>query len=360
MALQAQLLQKMLQGDGIATVLFQSNFSLPKRLQFLERLPGVRTLVRSILIWSKLRKQVREVEVVHVLAASWLYFFLVVYPAVIVGRLSRKHVVLNYRGGEAGRFFQYWGWAAKPIFKLADVVTAPSEFLARVIGASMGVPVAIVSNILNTSIFKYHQRQAFKPRLLVARHLEKIYDIETVLKAFGRIQERYPDASLLIAGTGSLEKHLRQQAAAWGLRNATFLGPVAQHDLPALHDQCDIFLNASRVDNFPGALLEASAAGLVVISTCAGGIPFIYQHDRSALLVEPGDAEGLARAVETVLESPTLALRLTANALDLVRGCDWKQVRRSLYTAYRFPIPNTAEDNAVLVGANWDRPRGGM
>jgi glycosyltransferase involved in cell wall biosynthesis len=337
MALQGSLLARLLREDGHSVVYFPSNLQFPKWLSFVDRVPGLRTAVRHLLTWWKLWKQVRSVEVVHVLAASWLYFFAVVAPATIVGKCRGKRVILNYRGGDADRFFRHWGRAARPIMQMADVITAPSQFLANLIRHYFGRPVTIVSNILDGSAFRFRERERIAPRLVVARQLEKIYDIESVLRAFGAIQKRYPNASLAVAGTGSEEKRLRALAGDWNLRNATFLGHVAHRDLPAIYDQYDIFLNASRVDNFPGALLEASAAGLVLVSTAPGGIPFMYEHGKNALLVTPGDWEGLARNVELVLESPALARQLALAGTDVVRSCEWAAVRESIYDTYGLP-----------------------
>jgi len=336
MAIQARLLEKLLRQEGIEVEFFPSNLPFPAWLRGFERVPCVRTVIRSALIALRLWGAVRRAEVVHVLAASWVYFFAVAYPAVIYSRLQGKRVVLNYRAGDAARFFRQFGWAVKPIVKMASEVTAPSDFLARVMRDTFHVPVGIVRNILDSSVFRYRKRTAIRPSLLVTRHLELIYDVETGLKAFRKVQEHYPEASLWIAGTGSQEQRLRELADGWNLKNVHFLGHVAHTDLPAVYEQCDILLNSSRVDNFPGALLEASGAGLVVVSTCAGGIPFMYQNGKSALLVEPGDWEGLARSVELVLQTPGLGESLAAEAVTLVRECDWKEVRRALYKAYGF------------------------
>ena len=194
---------------------------------------------------------------------------------------------------------------------MADVVTDPSQFLASVIQRHFGISVVIVSNILDHSIFRFRERPAVRPRLVVARQLEEIYDIESVLKAFREIQERHPDACPAVAGTGSQEGRLRALSREWGLRGVSFLGHVAHDDLPRLYAEYDIFINASRVDNFPGALVEASAAGLALVTTAAGGIPFMYEHEKDALLAPPGNWQALADAVETLLESPALARRLT-------------------------------------------------
>ena len=334
MALQAELLAKLLREDGHAVSYFASNFEFPAGLRFVNRIPGVRTLMRHLLIWPKLWRQAARVEVAHVFAASWLYFFAAAAPAVMVGKILGKRVILNYRGGDAERFFARWGFAVKTVMRMADVVTAPSQFLASVIHRHFGIPVVIVSNILDHSIFRFRERPAIRPRLVVARQLEEIYDIESVLKAFRDIQERHPDACLAVAGTGSQEGRLRALSREWGLRGASFLGHVAHDDLPRLYAEYDIFINASRVDNFPGALVEASAAGLALVTTAAGGIPYMYEHERDALLAPPGDWQALADAVETLLESPALARRLTRSGLAVARSCDWRSVRQGIYATY--------------------------
>lgn len=334
MALQVGLLEKFLRRDGLTVLFLPSNFSLPKCLGSLSRIAGVRTLLRGVLIWVKLWLQIGQVEVVHVLAASGLYFFLVVCPAIVIGRILNRRIVLNYRGGGAEQFFNRFGWAVRPFFETATVVTAPSDFLADLIHRSFHVPVEIVPNVVDLSTFRYRQRTRIRPKLLVTRHLEKIYDIESVLRAFGVVQEHHQDATLCIAGTGREESYLHRLVPVLGLRNVQFLGHVAQRDLPAICDQCDIFVNASRVDNFPGALLEASAAGLPVVSTCAGGIPFIYEHKKNALLSEPGDWQGLAAAVELVITSPALAMQLSIEGSALAQKCDWEQVSQALYRSY--------------------------
>ena len=348
MALQARLLERMLISDGCAVLFLPANPSLPDWLGWLNRMPGVSTALRALLIWGRFWKLAREVDVIHVLAASWVYFFLVVYPTVLLGRLRGSRIVVNYRGGEAGKFFKWWGWAVKPVFYLADVVTAPSEFLAELIRNRFRVDVRIVPNILDNAEFRYRARARFQPRLLVTRHLEKIYDVESVLRAFGLVQKTYPQARLWIAGTGSQRESLQRLVSTWNLQNVHFFGFVARRDLPGICDECDILINASRVDNFPGALLEASAAGLVVVSTAAGGIPVMYQHEKTAMLVEPGDWHGLGLSVLKVLESPSLASNLATQAEALAKKCAWTEVRKSLYAAYGFSGVEADRTNSFM------------
>ena len=144
---------------------------------------------------------------------------------------------------------------------------------------------------------------------------------------------RHAEALLTVAGTGSQEGRLRELATAWKL-DVNFVGHVQHDDLPALYNDHDIFINASRVDNFPGALVEASASGLAIVSTSPGGIPFMYRHEKDALLVEPGDWQGLADAAERLLASDALARLLISNSLAVARACEWTAVRREVYASY--------------------------
>ncbi len=346
--LQAELLTEGMRQDGVAVSLLPSNPPFPAGLRACAKIPGLRTLLRSAVFCRQLWRRLPGVEVVHVLACSWVYFFFIVWPAVILSRVRRKRIVINYHGGQADHFLGRYGRLAKPVFRLAHVVTAPSGFLAKVLRSRLGVPVEIVPNIVDLTAFSYRERKMPAPRMLVTRHLEKLYGIETVLRAFREVQSRYAEASLRIAGTGAQESYLRGLATNWELRNVHFLGYVPYAELPAIYEQCDILLNASRADNFPGSLVEAAAAGLVVVSTGVGGIPYIFEDGESALLVEPGDWNALAGAILRVLEEPGLALRLARAALEQCRGYDWKNVRPLLYKAYGFERqPSRGREGAV-------------
>lgn len=334
MALQAELLQRKLGEDGIPTEVLGYNQPLPRGLRIFDGVPAIRTLLRSVRFCFQFWRRAQNSEIVHVLAASWLYFFLVVAPAVFLGRLLRKRIVLNYRAGNAETFLKRCAWLARPVFLLAHVVTAPSGFLANVISRRFGLRVAIVPNVIEFSKFRFRERSSLRPKLLVTRHLEPLYDVECVLRAFHQIQSVYPAASLWIAGTGSQEASLRSLSQNLRLKNVEFLGYIAHDRLPDLYDQCDILLNASRVDNFPASLLEASAAGLAVVSTNAGGIPCIYKNKKDALLVPLGDWQEMAASVKRLLSDGKLARRLLSDSSQMCRQCDWPAVREILYTVY--------------------------
>jgi glycosyltransferase involved in cell wall biosynthesis len=102
-----------------------------------------------------------------------------------------------------------------------------------------------------------------------------------------------------------------------------FAGPVPNESVAQVLSEHDIFLNTTNVDNTPVSVIEAMASGLPVVSTNVGGIPYLLEHGKTALLVKSGDSEGMAAAVKTVLTEPDVALRLRTNGRQLAESFDW-------------------------------------
>src|SRR6185503_12834636 len=104
-------------------------------------------------------------------------------------------------------------------------------------------------------------------------------------------------------------------ASSLQLRNTEFTGRV-EHDLATnLYDTADVFLNGSSIDNQPLSILEAFASGLPVVSTNAGGIPFMVEHEVNALLSPVGDERKIAENVLRLMADQQLASTLIKNGL---------------------------------------------
>ena len=132
-----------------------------------------------------------------------------------------------------------------------------------------------------------------------------------------------------------------------GLRNVTFVGRVRPEEMPALYDRADVYLMSPDIDNMPNSVIEAYAAGLPVVSSDAGGVPYIVDHERTGLLVPRDDDAALAEAALRVLHEPGLALRLAdAARAEVLSRYTWDAVRdawTSLYHALaRVPAARAA------------------
>ncbi len=335
---QAAALVQSLAADGVQVRFVPIDTALPTGLRWLRRLPGVRTLVNQILYWPRLWPLAR-VDVVHAFSASYWSFLLAPLPAMLIGRVFDKRVILHYHSGEAEDHLARWGVLVHPWLKLADEIVVPSEYL-RAVFARHGYRATVIANIVDVSAFVYRDRDLTRPRFLSTRNLEPYYDVETTIQAFARIQARVPDATLAVAGIGSREPALRALADRLGLRGVNFLGRVEPDDMPTLCDGAEIFLNASIVDNQPVSILEAFAAGLPVVTTPTGAIGEMVRHGQTGLIVPPRDPEAMAAAALELLCRPAWARALAAQARQVVAAYRWVAVRDAWAEAYAPAVPS--------------------
>jgi glycosyltransferase involved in cell wall biosynthesis len=188
------------------------------------------------------------------------------------------------------------------------------------------------------------------------RNFQALYNVPCVLRAFAAIQARIPDARLIVIGDGPERAHVHETARHLALRNVEFVGAVRPTDMGHWYDQADVYLNASDIDNMPNSIIEAFACGLPVVTSRAGGIPYVVEHERNGLLVDCGDHEGLAAAAMRMLHEPALAQRVIAEGLrDVEQQYTWEAVSDRWATLYR-DLVRAPEVEAVEPAQQDDAP----
>lgn len=311
----ARLLARLQTLPALEVSFLPINPRLPGILRALQQVKYVRTIVTTLAFVATLCRRVPRADVLHIFSPSYWAFLLGPAPAILIGKLFRKRVLLNYHSGEAEDHLRRWRRTAVPLLRRTHRIVVPSEFLVDVF-QTFGLDAHAIPNFVEIESIPHRERSRLRPALLSNRNLEPHYNVACVLHAFARIREAHPDAELVIAGEGSERKGLEALAAQLGLQNATFRGQVDPSAMGAFYDAADVYVNASDIDNMPLSILEAQAAGLPVVTTKAGGIPYMVEHERTGLLVDQGDAQGLTEAVQRLLEDPFLVERLTHAARE--------------------------------------------
>lgn len=324
MATQTRQLAELLSSARALVTLVQSN--APYRPSFVGRWPGVRALARLAPYLLALWRAAGRCDVMHLMANSGWSWHLFAAPAIWIAWLRGVPVVVNYRGGEAGPFLARSERLVRWSMRRASRLVVPSGFLRELFGR-YGYRVEVVPNIVDLERFSPGDSRPTAPLLLVARNLEPLYDNATALRAFAIVREQWPDARLTVAGSGPQEASLKALAADLGVAEAVhFCGRIDRDQMAELLRCSHVALNPSLADNMPNAVLEALASGVPVVSTDVGGIPFVVRHEETALLVPPGDAKAMAQAVLRVLGDESLAQRLAAAGLQLVRQFTWDRI----------------------------------
>lgn len=311
------------------------NPRLPGPIRLLQRVKYLRTVATSIAYIGSLLRRLRRYDVVHAFSASYWSFLLAPLPAMAVGRLMRCGVVLNYRSGEADDHLRRWRLTAVPGMRLAHEIVVPSGYLVAVF-REHGLPASAISNFVEVERLPSRDRARPSPIFLSNRNFEPLYNVACTLRAFGRIQREVPHARLIVVGGGSQATQLSGLAAELGLRNVEFRGQLPPDQMGTVYDEADVYLNSPNIDNMPGSILEAFAAGLPVVSTEAGGIPYIVRHGENGLLVPCDDDAALAAAALRMLREPGLAARLSRAArAECLERYVWPVVQREWVRLYQ-------------------------
>ena len=141
--------------------------------------------------------------------------------------------------------------------------------------------------------------------------------LETILRAFTILREY--DANLYLVAAGP-ETHESQvlQASYNDMPGVINLGAVSHQEKVMLLNACDVLLLPSTAEAFGIVFLEAWAVKKPVIGARSGAIPAVIAEEEDGLLIEPGDAEGLARQIKRLINDPALKIRLGAKGYEKV------------------------------------------
>jgi glycosyltransferase involved in cell wall biosynthesis len=221
----------------------------------------------------------------------------------MLGRLARVPLIIgNCRGGGAPRQ-QY----ERRLWPLAHHILCNSQAIQGVLTDSCGVPATRLTTIANGVDTDYFQPPvtpaAGSPRILSVARMVPEKDHDTLLTAFHRMAQAYPEAELWLVGDGPRLAAVKDLARRLlpGDR-VKFLLP--REDLRPLLQQASLFVLSSQTEALPNVVLEAMAAGLPVVATRVGGVPELVEPERTGWLVPPGDAPGLAAAMNQALADP--------------------------------------------------------
>jgi glycosyltransferase involved in cell wall biosynthesis len=297
----------------------------------------IRTFATQLWYWPSLVRELRKADVTHVFSAAYSSFLLAPLPAILVAKALRKPVIVNYRSGEGPDHLRRSRFA-RWILRHVDLNVVPSRFL-RGEFAPYGVDARVVANTIDLRQFSYRVRDPLRPRLLSTRNFEPLYNVACTLRAFARVQARFPDAELTLVGDGSCAKALRSLARDLGVRNVTFAGRVAPADMATYYAASDIYVQTPSIDNMPGSVIEAFASGLPVVATEAGGVPTILTHGVHGLLAPTHDHDAIAGHVITLLERPDYARQLAAAAFESCRQYEWEVLRDRWLAVYGSVAP---------------------
>lgn len=165
---------------------------------------------------------------------------------------------------------------------------------------------------------KAYQIEENKFTVGILARLEEVKDHHTFLLAAKKVIEMQQNITFLIAGTGSLEEKLKQEAKDLGLlEHLVFTGFVKEiEELTAL---LDLNVITSKEEALCLSIIEGMSIGIPAVGTDSGGVREIIQSGENGELIPIGDWEALANKIMTLAIEKKTYERYSENAIKTVK-----------------------------------------
>jgi glycosyltransferase involved in cell wall biosynthesis len=155
-----------------------------------------------------------------------------------------------------------------------------------------------------------------------------------LIEAVAKLRRQGYSPQVLIVGEGPLRDELMRRISELGMEREILL-PGFRDDIPQMLALLDIFVLPSLREGFPMTILEAMAAGLPIIVTDVGGTSEAIKNGRNGIVIPPGNADLLAKALIELLKDKDLARRMGKNAqTDVTQDFSVTNMVRKTETLY--------------------------
>jgi len=205
---------------------------------------------------------------------------------------------------------------AKYVLKRADLVTCDAEHIQKPLIQLGAAPQKIKLIYFGVDTKKFKPRQKDEklakelgilnsPTVISLRHLEPLYDIETLLASVPLVLEEVPEAKFVLLGRGSLETKLKELSQSLGVSDSVrFVGQVPADEVPQYLTSADICISTALSDAGPGGIIEAMACELPVITTDFGDNRRWVEDGMNGYIIPLRSPRGLASRIVQLIRNP--------------------------------------------------------
>ena len=314
---QIEILNRLLQQEGYKTGIFSLKGNPLFRLKAI----------------FKLKTVGKNYDIIHIHACSHWGFL----PAIVgirVGKKLGQRIVLTYHGGNADEFFEKHKRLVKKYLGKTDVNIVLSGYLKDVF-KRYKIPCITIPNIIELKKGVYRERSEILPHFIGIRSLTPTYNILCTIKAFQKVKQLYPQASLTLLGDGPLRKELELYISEQHISDVSFEGRVPNDKIYDFLDKSDIMLSSPFIDNMPISLLEGFNAGLLVISSNVGGVPYMINDGESGLLFTSDNSDEMADKMIEAIKNQERSKKMIRAAHDGLKAYSWECNKEKYFKIYQ-------------------------
>ncbi|MEK4065684.1 glycosyltransferase [Peribacillus sp. FSL R5-0717] len=272
-------------------------------------------------------------DIVH----THLYVAPYVLPAMIINNINgRVHTVHNIASMELGNFKKKIMKIAYQFFKVTPV--AISDYIKKTIEIEYHIntnKIPCIYNGIDTNKFTRSSRKNEKVTTFVhVGRFSKQKNHKLLIESFALSLTKNPNMVLKLIGDGPLKQEIINMIAALGVEDKVILKGI-QKDVRFELNSSDAFILSSDWEGLPISVLEAMSCGLPIISTKSGGTPDIVKDGENGILVNLGDKEGLAKAINELSSDYQLRKKMGDNSYIYSKQYDIQQVCEQYSLLYK-------------------------
>jgi teichuronic acid biosynthesis glycosyltransferase TuaC len=279
--------------------------------------------------------------------------------AVLLGREFAMPVICTVYGSDIN-LYPLWSrftqWATSWVLrKSTGVIAVSADLRNSVIRLAGDRDVAIAHNGADSDQFAPSSKREARAKLGIATQIKVVLfvgylcaakSIVDLLRAFAALSR--PDTLLYLVGDGDLKVSLMELANSLSLQETCiFVGHRPHSDIPTWLAAADCLVLCSTSEGLPTILAEAMTCGVPVVATAVGGVPEIVKHGVTGYLVRANDPAGLAKAIDTVLDSDCTEIVKQAEALARTK-LTWDGNARTTLGIYHDALSVTSAANPLL------------
>ena len=244
-----------------------------------------------------------------------------------LGRLLRLDYVIHLHDPTYAEFYiGLPGWArgmVRAMYLRAGRVIALGIPAKAMISGVIGVPAERIEVVPNAApgpsriAPSVARDEVSGPCILFLGQLQQRKGVHDLIDALARPELVALRWHAILAGGGPDQKRYQEQAKARGiLPRISFPGWLPRIEIEGLLESASILVLPSYAEEMAMSVLEGMAYGLCVVSTPVGALAEVLDDGESAVVVTPGDVDGLAAALSKCLADPELRRRIGAGARD--------------------------------------------
>jgi len=307
------------------------------------------SFLKTLLLPLKKKKIFREHDLIKTnqIYGSWIAFIpKLLYKKKMIVRAGYEWLNLNilvWRGKGIKNYLKYLFiyiniyFLESIAYRLADGIILTNEYDLEFVIKAFKLKkkyaqkkIIIISNFVDTNLFKPLNCEKKNKSLLFIGRLTKIKNIINVIEALKDIN----DFELDIIGQGPEKENLIKKAKELSVK-LNFLGTIPNENLPEIINQYQLFILPSFSEGNPKTLLEAMSCGIPCIGTNVKGINNILNHKKNGYLCNTSP-NSIKEAIMELYHNKGLRKIISENARNyILKNCSLSSIANKEYAFYR-------------------------